>query len=448
MSALVSSMVMAVSPVVSGPVSVVSTLGDAREAGIGRIMQRRRPVDGQSCPCDDVDMRLGSSTMGRQLSRRLDWMVERTPDDRERYIDFLRLFSIGVVIIWHWSLSVNYWTGDRFVNPNPIESVPGGWALTWLLQIMPVFFIVGGYANYAAWESARRRGQGWPQFLGRRLQRLLVPVAVFAVLWTLFEVVAHLVVPGYLGIMQYAWLVFTPLWFIGAYTGVVLLSPLTAALHQRSRWITISVLAGAVLIADVGRLAGGVGAFGVINTGLVWVLIHQLGYFYRDGTLLRFGRTGALVLAGGGGAALVGMTVLGPYPRSMVAVPEQQFSNILPTSAAIAVVAIFQLGVIMLARNRVSRWLRRPVAWKPVVAGNAVILTIFVWHMTALLIVLVSYRAAGGVLLAVPTAEWWSQRWFWLTAPALVLAVFVAAFGRLEVNGLRGWRGRARRRTR
>ena len=393
-------------------------------------------------------MRLRSSTLGSRLGRRLDEMVERTPDDRERYVDFLRLLSIGVVIVWHWSLSVNYWTGDRFLNPNPIESVPGGWALTWLLQIMPVFFIVGGYANYAAWQSARQAGRGWPQFLGRRLQRLLVPVAVFVVLWTLFEVVAHFTVPGYAGITHYAWMVFTPLWFIAAYTGVVLLSPLTAALHERARWATIGTLAGMVVIADVGRLAFGIDALGVVNTGLVWVLIHQFGYFYRDGTLTRFGRGEAMAITGAGVAALIGMTVLGPYPRSMVAVPGQPFSNILPTTAAIGAIAIFQLGVIMLARDRVSRWLRRPVAWKPVIAGNAVILTVFVWHMTALLIVLVLYRAAGGVLLAVPTAEWWAQRWFWLAAPAVVLALFVVVFGVLEINGPRLWRGRSRRRTR
>src|SRR5690606_1127735 len=187
-----------------------------------------------------------------------------------------------------------------------------------------------------------------------------------------------------------------------------------------------------------------VAALGLCNSELGWVLIHQLGYFYRDGALLRLGRTGAAAVAGGGLLALVGLTVLGPYPRSMVTVPGQPFSNILPTTVAVAVVAVFQLGVIMLARDRVSRWLQRPVAWKPVIAGNAVILTVFVWHMTALLVVLVLYRAAGGVLLTVPTAEWWAQRWFWVAAPAVVLAGFVAAFGWLEISGRSLGRNRSR----
>ena len=386
--------------------------------------------------------------LGQRLSHRLDRMVERTPEDRERYVDFLRLFSISVVIIWHWSLSVTHWTGDRFVHPNPIESVPGGWALTWFLQIVPVFFIVGGYANYAAWESAQRHGRSWLAFLGARLQRLLVPVLAFAVLWVLFEVVAHLAVPGYAGIVHYAWMVFTPMWFIAAYTGVVLLSPLTASLHSRAPGWTMATLTGAVLLVDAARFTLDLEVLGALNTGLVWILIHQSGYFFRDGTLLRLGRFGPAAIAGAGLAALAVMTGLGPYPRSMVAIPGQEFSNILPTTAAIAAVGLFQLGLIMLARERVNRWLRKPAAWKPVIAGNVVILTVFVWHMTAMLIVLVAYRAAGGVLLAEPTAEWWDQRWVWLAAPAVVLVMFVAVFGRLETTGLPGLRGRSRTRRR
>src|SRR5919106_6608983 len=106
-------------------------------------------------------MRASATQRGQRLIGRLDDMVARTPADRDRYVDFLRVFSIVVVIIWHWSLSVIFWNGDRFLMPNPINQVPGGWLYTWLLQIVPVFFIVGGYANYASWQASHRRG-GFP----------------------------------------------------------------------------------------------------------------------------------------------------------------------------------------------------------------------------------------------------------------------------------------------
>ncbi len=385
---------------------------------------------------------------GQRLISQLDEMVERTPADRERYVDFLRVFSIAIVIIWHWSLSVIFWNGDRFLMPNPINQVPGGWLYTWVLQIVPVFFIVGGYANYASWQSSRRRGESWSAYLRHRLARLLAPVLVFGAVWLVFELAMHALVDGYTGVFTYAWIVFTPLWFIAAYAGVVALVPVTAALHERAKWATAGCLATAVILADAGRFTLDVELLGYFNTAMVWVLIHQFGYFYRDGTLLRLDNAGAAAVAATGAGVLAAITALGPYPRPMVSTPGHEFSNILPTTVAIPAVGLLQLGILLLVRKRVSRWLQKIEAWRVVIAANSVILTVFVWHMTALLVVLVSYRAIGGEPLAHPSLAWWDQRWFWLVAPAVVLAVFVAAFGRFETSGLlRRARARARRRT-
>jgi hypothetical protein len=386
-------------------------------------------------------MRPSARQWGQRLTSRLDVMVERTPADRERYVDFLRVFSIAIVIIWHWSLSVIFWNGDRFLMPNPVNQVPGGWLYTWVLQIVPVFFIVGGYANYATWEGSRRRGEPWPVFLRHRLTRLLAPVLVFGVVWLAFELAMHALVAEYTGVLTYAWIVFTPLWFLGAYAGVVALVPLTAALHERARWATVACFAALVVAADVGRIALDVEALGWFNTAMAWVLIHQFGYFYRDGTLLRLDYAGAAALVAGAGV-LATITTVGPYPRSMVSTPGQEFSNILPTTVAIPAVGLLQLGILLLARKTVANWLEKVDAWRVVIAANAVVLTVFVWHMTALLVVLVLYRAIGGELLAFPSLAWWDQRWFWLIAPVFVLAPFVAAFGRFETSGLLPSRGR------
>jgi hypothetical protein len=67
-----------------------------------------------------------------------------------------------------------------------------------------------------------------------------------------------------------------------------------------------------------------------------------------------------------------------------------------------------------------------------VVAGNAVVFTVFLWHMTALLAVFVTVEHLGYRPPAEPTAAWWLARPFWLVAPAGVLAVLVAVFGPLE----------------
>lgn len=368
----------------------------------------------------------------RAANRELDAMVAGTPGHRDRYVDFLRVLAIGVVVVWHWGLSILYWSGDRWVMPNPIYTVPGGWLATWPLQIVTVFFIVGGYANSAAWWAAQRSGAGLGGYYAARLRRLLVPVAVFVAVWAAIELVAALVVPDYPGVLTYGVILFTPLWFITAYLWVVLLAPVTASLHARHRWLTIGTLAGVVAAADLGRFAADLPALGWLNSALVWVLAHQLGYFYRDGTLARLGNWAAVGMVATAVAVLTALTSLEPYPRSMVATVDQARSNILPTTATIAVVAFLQLGLIMLVRAPVTRWLRRPRVWKPVVAANSVILTVFLWHMTALLVVLGTLHATGMELRNEPTAVWWLERPFWLLAPALVLAVLVAVFGSFE----------------
>ncbi|HEY8471389.1 MAG TPA: acyltransferase [Natronosporangium sp.] len=405
---------------------------------------------------------MGLQAALRGANRVLDRLVANTPPDRDRYVDLLRVVAIGVVVLWHWALSILYWNGERWVMPNPISEVPGGWLATWPLQIVTVFFIVGGYANSAGWWAAQRDGRGVAGYLSVRMRRLLIPIGVYLGVWAAFELVAWLAIPDYPGVLSYGRIVFTPLWFIAAYVWVVALTPLTATAHARARWLTLGGLFGAVALVDLGRFGAGIEPLGWLNTALVWVFIHQLGYFYRDcygrpdgpprwPALASARRQRWLGLALGGGAAvtLAILTSLPAYPRSMVATVGQARSNILPTTVCIAVVALLQLGLIMLARPSVSRWLQRARVWKSVVAGNAVILTVFLWHMTALLVVLAGLQGLGIELRTEPTAQWWAERPFWVVVPAIVLVPLVVVFGRVEWAGGRrvasGWQNGAER---
>lgn len=364
----------------------------------------------------------------------VDSLVDATPQSRDRYVDFLRALSILVVILWHWVFSITQWDdGGSLVMPNPIGEVPGLWIATWLLQIMPVFFFVGGSANLAGLEGMGRRGPvRWRSFAKARLARLGKPVGTFVGLWVVGDGIARMVSPTYPGVLQWGIVVFIPLWFLGVYVGVVLLAPLTARLHRSGRELTLIAMGVAIAGADLVRLRFGVDNAGLVGSAMVWVFTHQLGYFWRDGTLTGWPRRTLWSLTLAALATLAVLTNLGVYPRSMVSLAGEG-SNMFPTTACIAALAVFQIGVALLLRPVAERWLARRSVWKFTVSVNAVAMTVFCWHMTALVAAIGIFQAVGFTLDETYDAGWWAQRPVWLLLPAALLAPLVALFARFEL---------------
>jgi hypothetical protein len=350
-------------------------------------------------------------------------LADATPAGRDRVVDAVRAAAIVVVILWHWVGSLTHRGPDGvIVMPNPVDAVPGGWLATWVLQVMPAFFVVGGFANLAGWDAAGRRAG---VFLRRRVRRLLAPAGVWIVGWLTVEVVATVAgAPTPL----IAWFpgVLTPLWFLGVYGLVTALVPVTARWHRRAGTRAFLVLGLAVGVAEVVRLALGGPVAGGVCAVSVWLLVHQLGYLWRDRG--RLPARGALAVVGVGLGGLVVLTGLLGYPRSMVG------ANLWPTTPAVVALAVLQLGLIALAApvlDRVLRW-RRP--WRGVVAVNAVAMTLFVWHMTAFAAVFLAVERWGAAPGGVPDAGWLAARPFWLVAPAIVLAGLVVVFRRAELR--------------
>jgi len=139
----------------------------------------------------------------------------------------------------------------------------------------------------------------------------------------------------------------------------------------------------------------------------------------------------AWTIAAGGLAALIVLTHIGVYSRSMVAIDGEP-SNMFPTTVCIAALAVFQFGLVECVRPVTERWLARRRPWLWTVAMNAVAMTVFTWHMTALVIAVALYQAAGGVLLRTPSAAWWAQRPLWIVLPGVILAGLVPIFIRFE----------------
>jgi hypothetical protein len=136
----------------------------------------------------------------------------------------------------------------------------------------------------------------------------------------------------------------------------------------------------------------------------------------------------------GGGLVLLGLITIGPYPVSMVSVPGQEVSNTLPPKISMLALGIVQCGLLLSIEAPMRRWLAKATPWTMVVLVNSMIMTVFLWHLTA------STLAIGGALLLndigleiMPgSGTWWAIRPVWIVVYLLALLPFALGFGRFE----------------
>jgi peptidoglycan/LPS O-acetylase OafA/YrhL len=344
--------------------------------------------------------------------------------ERDRYVDLLRLGAVVLVALGHWVLALLVLCGDDTIGAN----LPAMLA-TWVWQVMPLFFFVGGFAHARALDH----GPAYAVYVRARLARLLPPALVFVAVATAVAAPIDLAGAATGQIGRGLRLLPSVLWFLGVYLLVVLLAPLTVRLHRR--WAT-PALAGFALAAGavdaLARLAPSA-RLGVVNLVVVWLAIHQLGYAYADGSLLRGGRRLALGLTIGGLGATAGLVFgLRAYPVAMVGLPGHGASNMSPPTAALLGQGVFLIGLALLVRPLALTWLRRERPWRLVATGNTVIMTIYCWHPVAIGLMAGALRLGGLRLPGADTPMWGLALVGWVAGCAVCTVTMVLAFGRVE----------------
>lgn len=370
-------------------------------------------------------------SMSTMTASSADRLAAATPSTRDRYVAFLRVASLAVVMLGHWLMAAVEWHDGRLRASNVLEGAPAMQLLTWAFQIMPVFFLVGGFSNTASWAAARRDGRGYGDWLGSRLTRLVRPVLAFALVWTAVAVAVRL--GGGDPAALRAGSIAQPLWFLSVYVAVVAVAPAMVRAHARWGLAVPAALALAVAAVDLACWPFGVPLVGWANLALVWLFASQLGVAWRSGAVASWSRLRLAVVAGSALAVVVLLTSAGGYPRSMVGGMEAR-SNTFPPSLALVALATWQFGAVLALRGGVDRWLDRPRAWAAVVGANRVAMTVYLWHLTAMVVV------AGLVLprgwMPQPpagSAAWWAWRPLWVAALVVALVPLVALFARVEL---------------
>jgi len=359
-------------------------------------------------------------------------MARQTPDARNRYVDFLRMLSILSVVVGHWMMAAPYLDHGRPVLGHLLDLEPWSRWMTWIMQVMPVFFFVGGFSNGTSWDAALRKKISYPSWLQQRLRRLLGPVVPLLLVWAVLAVLAT---AGGLSLEKLhaaSRTALVPLWFLAIYILVVLLVPLSRRAWKQ--WGFGSVLAPvlAAALLDYAFFALHWRMIPWLNYLFVWSAVHQLGYAWLDGRVR--GRGLRLSIGVLGLLALVLLTKYGPYPLSLVGVPSDAVSNTLPPKLPLLALAAAQFGFLLSLEGAARRFLARRLPWTVTVLINGMIMSIFLWHSTVMVLVIgLVFKFLPGVLLLEPASTlWWATRPLWILGYAILMLPLILLVAPLE----------------
>ena len=354
-----------------------------------------------------------------------------TPASRNRVVDFLRAAAITVVVLGHWTIIAV--DADGGIQPHGVlDGARWTHPLTWLFQVMPIFFLVGGYSNALSWRSARRKDLSYGQWLRTRLRRLGIPLIPLLLAWLVIGVVAVVAGAPHVTVQLASQMALIPTWFLAAYLMVILVAPPCLVLWERFGWFSILggvALAGAV---DALSLVTDQPLLGYPNYLLVWAAFHQVGYAWLDGRLSGAGRR--LLLAAIGLVGLLLLVLVGPYPVSMITSAADDISNSSPTRITMAFLGMLQAGLVLSLEKPLTALLRRPGLWFLTVLVNQRIMTWFLWHLTVMvgLAHLLLALDARAVLPEPLTGLWWATRPVWALVLLALTGLVVLVMGRFE----------------
>jgi hypothetical protein len=347
-------------------------------------------------------------------------VADDTPPGRDRAVDVARLAALVVVMFGHCALLLATIDDGGVKIGNLLGQLPAITPITWLVQVMPLFFLAGGAAGAYGW----RAGTPWGTWLFTRAQRLCRPVFWYLAAW----VVGLLVVRMTLGAESAAGLgreSVALLWFLGVYLVVLAFVPALTRLHTgRAVAVVVASLVAASVAVDAIRFAVGTPASGTANFLIVWLIPVVIGVAYARRLI---GPRAALATAAFAFAAQVVLAVTGRYEVSLVVTGTEQMSNVSPPTLLLALHCTWVSCVFVAAAGPIRRWAARPRVWRLVAVGNGGAMTLYLWHIPAIAVAAFALHAVGLDAYGVHAPGFWGL----LALRALVFAVVMAVAFRL-----------------
>jgi surface polysaccharide O-acyltransferase-like enzyme len=363
-------------------------------------------------------------------------IVDDSAPVRDRAVDVARLAALVVVMFGHCALLLATIDSGGLRIGNLIGALPVIAPLTWVAQVMPLFFLAGGAAGAYGW----RPGTAWGTWLFTRSQRLCRPVFWYLAAWVVGLFVTRMV----LGAESAAGLgreCVALLWFLGVY--LVVLAFVPALMRLRSAGavaLVVVALLAASAAMDAIRLAVGSPEAGIANFLFVWLIPVVIGVAYARRLI---SPRAALVVAAVALAAQVVAALVGPWDVSLVVTGNEHMSNVSPPTLLLALHCTWMSCLFVAAAGAVRRWAERPRVWRAVAVGNGGAMTLYLWHIPAIAVATFSLHAVGVDAYDVQAPGFWGRLALRAVVFAVVMAIAFKLLSPLEHIRLPWWDAKA-----
>ncbi|WP_261624388.1 acyltransferase [Nesterenkonia marinintestina] len=363
--------------------------------------------------------------------------------NRDLSVDLVRVLCLLAVVAIHTAMVGIGGQGGELELSNPLTGLWFFAVGTWLGQVMPLFFLLGGFGAYMAMsrrsgeDTDRRSGESdegsFGEHLRRRTLRLGLPAAVF---YSVVAVVALILLlagspPEMLdSALEGAG---DPLWFMAAF---LICQGFVRAQHRlvvsggprRLCAVAAATVAGIVcidavrlmLLAREGLEGGAVGvvgttgtpadALGLLNMWLLWPLLQLIGMLLAHGSLSGVRAWAWAVTALCSFAATAALATWAPYPTDML-------MNLNPPTLPLLTIGLTHLALFQLLRPVLgAAAVVRPIQGvMALVASRA--MHLYLWHMTVIILL------NGLLWLSGVAPEPGEPTWWWTRIPLYLLAV-------------------------
>ena len=190
---------------------------------------------------------------------------------RDTVMDLVRVLCVVVVVIGHMlMIGAAVVPGRGLVIERTLLETNWIGPVTWIAQIMPLFFVVGGFVGIGAWRRIEASGGTAADFIRSRILRLARPsIALFAAL-AVGVLVMHLTGVDPESIRLIGIGITSPLWFLAAYSFAQAYLPGLATFHARAPWWTLATLVATVRVGRSERFSAVLAASSFLVDGRVW----------------------------------------------------------------------------------------------------------------------------------------------------------------------------------